>query len=156
MRHKETNTTDDIVVLNEKNGNVEHVVNKANGDAAVVDNGDVDDNTDDCDGYAENITDHTGNFVHNEDSPSVKSNSESNCHIISAEIHNENDVTACVLSRDSVLEDEESDDSVIVDIVNSKENKYAVNGDMIKRASHVSYKEHAKNRVSMLIHRHTL
>lgn len=98
-------------------------------------------------------------MVCNEDSPSVKSNSDSNRHIISAEIHNENEleVNAYVVSRNnSVMEDDEGD-SVVVDIVNHLENiKYAVNGDMVKRASKVPYKQRAKNRVSMLIHRHTL
>lgn len=149
------NTSDDIVVLNEKKGNVEHVVNKVNGDAGAIYNGNVDGNTDDVADNADNVANAAYNVGYNEDSPSVKSNSDSNCHIISAEIHKENDLTAYVVSRDvSVAEDEEGDS--VVDIVNNVENKYAPNGDMVKRASHVSYKSHAKNRVSMLIHRHTL
>lgn len=137
------------------------MVNKANGEAAVVDDDIVDDNTDDTvldniDNVADNVGNVAYNVVYNEDSPSVKSNSDSNCHVISAEIHNEDNVNAGVVSRDSDdAEDDEGDDSV-VDIVNTKENKYAVNGDMVKRASQVSYKERAKNRVNMLIHRHTL
>lgn len=126
-------------------------MNKANGDAAIDDNindGNVDDNTDDVDRINHNIG-------YNERSSNVKSYSDSNRHIISAEIHNENDVTACVVSRDYIVEDEEGDSNV-VDNVNSMESKYTVNGDMINRASRVSYNERAKNRVSMLIHRHTL
>lgn len=191
--HKETKTTDDIVVLNEKNGNVEHVVNRANGDAAIVNNVDnangananyadanddsvnedsvIDDSVNDDSVNDDSVNDDSVNddsvndndvddnvaynIVYNEDSPNVKSNNDLNRHVVSAEIHNENDVTACVVSRDNNDKDEKGDDSV-VDIVNSKEYKNVVNGDMIKRASRVSYKERAKNRVSMLIHRHTL
>lgn len=143
IRHKDAETADEIAVLEESKNSIEHV----NGDAPVA----VVDNT-----------------VYNEESPSVKLNND--CHVVSAEIHNENDVvttTACVVSRDDDSgaddddddeegEEEGDDDSVVVDIVNNKENKYAVNGDMVKRASQVTYKQHAKNRVSMLIHRHTL
>lgn len=195
IRHKETKTTDDIVVLNERNGNVEHVVNRANGEAAIVDDADNangDDNVNDVnvngdnanyvngncvDGNYVNVNDDSANddsanddsgndneaddnvaydIVYNEDSPNVKSNNDTHRHVISAEIHNEDDVTACVVSRDHSDKDEQGDVCVVVDIVNSKEYKNAVNGDMVKRASRVSYKERAKNRVSRLIHRHTL
>lgn len=138
------------MILNERNGNVDHVVNKPNRDAGIVDNikdGNVDKKTEDVDTIDRNI-------VYNEGSPSVRSNSDSNCHIISAEIHNEKDVNTCVVSRDTIVEDEDGDNNV--DIVNNMESKYTVNGDMIKRASRVPYKERAKDRVSMLIHRHTL
>lgn len=161
-RHKETKTNDDIVVLNEKNGNVEHVVNKSNGDAAIVDADNLDDDNDKIND--DSVNDNNDevdnsiayNIVYNEDSPSVKSNTDSIRQVISAEVHNEDEVVnACVVSRDnSNVDDEEGvkDDSV-VDIVNSKDYKN-VNGDMVKRASRVSYKERAT--VSMLVHRHTL
>lgn len=153
-------TNDDIVVLNEKNGNVEHVVNKINGDAAIVDADNLDDNNDKVnDDSANDNNDDVDssiayNIVYNENSPSVKSNTDSICQVISAEVHNEDDnVNACVMSRGNSNVEVEEDDSVVVDTVNSKEYKN-VNGDTVKRASRISYKEH--DRVNMLIHRHTL
>lgn len=77
--------------------------------------------------------------------------SEKTCCVVSAEVHNEDDVMTADTSDDTV-----SKNNSVVDIVHRE--KYALNGDLMKKraSQHVSYKERAKKKVSMLIHRHTL
>ncbi|KAJ8960943.1 hypothetical protein NQ318_020243 [Aromia moschata] len=74
-----------------------------------------------------------------------------NCRVVSADVHEAGEVAARVRSGE-VSGDPKA---TVVDIVNSVR-RHGAGCDAKKRASHVSYKERAKNKVSMLIHRHTL
>lgn len=92
-------------------------------------------------------------------------NSSSNLHLVNADVHNENEITVkknhSFLRRSihseqihrynvNVLTDDNDDDDDLGTVL------YYNNGDNKIRASHFSYKKHAKHKVRLLMHRHTL
>lgn len=126
--HRKEKASAEVAILNEKREDNDNLANSINKDV-ILDNA--------CE-----------SLQNSDSSVSNRTETENNyCCVISADVHNENEVVA---SEDVASK------IVPVDNVNNAKGKYTVNGDTKKRASHVSYKERAKHKVSMLIHRHTL
>lgn len=126
IRHHKEKASAEVAILNEKREDNDTLANSINKDV-ILDN--ACESLQNSDSSASNRTETENNY----------------CCVISADVHNENEAGEDAVGK-----------TVPVDIVNNARGKYTLNGDTKKRASHVSYKERAKHKVSMLIHRHTL